>query len=53
MTPTDIMQIINRSTGNQFGINHIQIGKALKMMGYKRIKQKGIYGYNLADKNTI
>jgi len=53
MTPTDIMQIINRSTGNQFGINHIQIGKALKMMGYKRIKQKGIYGYNLADKNII
>jgi hypothetical protein len=53
MTPTEIMQIINSSTDNQFRINHVQIGKALKMMGYKRSKQKGIYGYNLADKNNI
>jgi predicted P-loop ATPase len=53
MTPTEIMQIINSSTDNQFRINHVQIGKTLKMLGYKRIKQKGIYGYNLADKNNI
>lgn len=51
MTPTDIMQIINSATGNQFRINHVQIGKALIMLGYKRIKHKGVYGYNLSHKN--
>ena len=50
MTPTDIMQVINNATNNQFRINHVQIGKALKMLGYERTKHKGIYGYNLSNK---
>lgn len=50
MTPTDIMQVINNATNNQFRINHVQIGKALKMLGYERTKHKGVYGYNLSNK---
>lgn len=50
LTATDIMQKINEATNNQLKINHVQIGKALKMIGFNRIKQKGVYGYNLEDK---
>lgn len=49
MTPTEIMQKINELTNHNFKINHIQVGKALKMIGFERIKRSGVYGYNLAD----
>ena len=50
MTATDIMQKINEATNNQFRLNHVQIGKALKMLNFKPVKYKGIYGYDFSKK---
>ncbi len=49
MTSTDILQKLSI---NSFGIrlNPISIGKAMKSLGYKNIKQKNIYGYEVVLK---
>jgi predicted P-loop ATPase len=46
-TATDVMQRILEHSKGQFNLNHVQIGKALKMMGFERIKKSGVYGYNI------
>ncbi|HPI44289.1 MAG TPA: VapE family protein [Tenuifilaceae bacterium] len=44
-TATDIVLKLNELTNRQFSLSHIHIGKALKMLGYERVKQRSVYGY--------
>ena len=51
MTSTEIMQhIMSTEIIPNRGLNKIAIGKSMKQEGFERIKQNGIYGYNVIPK---
>jgi predicted P-loop ATPase len=49
LTATDIDLYLRQRT-SEFRLTTVAIGKALKSLGYERIKQDGIYGYFVAKK---
>jgi len=47
MTTTQVKTLLENHTRAQLNIN--KIGAQLKKLGYERVKEKGKYGYNIAD----
>lgn len=52
LTTTEIVNHISLNTSNGVKLHPTPLGKALKSLGYKRIKKNGVYGYAVKKTNA-